>query len=66
MLRSKNYFQIAKKTTKKQNKKKMVLLTLLTKRGLSCNDLLSRNGRTQVNCLLGSNKYTSCRVASNF
>ena len=36
-----------------------VLLTLLTKRDLKCNDFLWRNGRTQLNCFFEANKYTS-------
>ena len=36
-----------------------VLLSLLTKQDLDCNDFLPRNGRTKVNCFLEANKYTS-------
>ena len=50
MLRWKNCFQSQKGT---------VLLTLLTKRNLNCNDFLPTNGRTLVNCFLGANKYTT-------
>ena len=50
ILRSNNYFQIAKSYG---------LWKLLTKLDLNCNDFLPRNGRTQVSCFLGANKYTS-------
>ena len=36
----------------------MILLTLLMKRALNCNNLLSKNGRTQLNRFLGANKNT--------
>ena len=47
-LRSKNYFQIAKKYG---------FITLLTKEDLNCNNFLPRNGKTQAHCFLGANKY---------
>ena len=39
--------------------KRTVLLSILTKRDLNCNDFSPRNRRTQVNSFLGANKYTS-------